>query len=151
MMPLTITRQFSRLSSVPQLSRVACSSRSFSSTVRWHGSRSPDGPFRLAVVGSGPAGFYTTYRVMGKVPGAKVDMYESLPVPFGLVRHGVAPDHPEVKVGYPTRHGAKKIAADLSTPRIARRNLMRLHRLPISPLLAMSPLAILVIPRTIVL
>lgn len=80
-----------------------------------------------------------------------MDMYESLPVPFGLVRHGVAPDHPEVKVGYPTRHGAKKIAADLSTPRFARRNLMRLHRLPISPLLAMSPLAILVIPRTIVL
>ncbi|KAJ4228813.1 NADPH-adrenodoxin reductase [Fusarium solani] len=97
MMPLTMTRQFSRLISVPQLSRVACSSRLFSSTVRQHGSRSPDAPFRLAVVGSGPAGFYTTYRVMGKVPGAKVDMYESLPVPFGLVRHGVAPDHPEVK------------------------------------------------------
>jgi adrenodoxin-NADP+ reductase len=57
----------------------------------------------MAVVGSGPAGFYTAYRVMGKVPGVKVDMYESLPVPFGLVRHGVAPDHPEVKVGgYPT-------------------------------------------------
>lgn len=56
----------------------------------------------MAVVGSGPAGFYTAYRVMGKVPGVKVDMYESLPVPFGLVRHGVAPDHPEVKVGgYP--------------------------------------------------
>ncbi|KPM35565.1 NADPH:adrenodoxin oxidoreductase, mitochondrial [Neonectria ditissima] len=34
---------------------------------------------------------------MGKIPGAQVDMYESLPVPFGLVRHGVAPDHPEVK------------------------------------------------------
>jgi adrenodoxin-NADP+ reductase len=60
--------------------------------------RSPDLPFRLAVVGSGPAGFYTSYRVMNKIPGVKVDMYESLPVPFGLVRHGVAPDHPEVKV-----------------------------------------------------
>ncbi|KAF4984159.1 hypothetical protein FDECE_17145 [Fusarium decemcellulare] len=56
-----------------------------------------DAPFRMAVVGSGPAGFYTAYRVMGKISGAKVDMYESLPVPFGLVRHGVAPDHPEVK------------------------------------------------------
>lgn len=55
-------------------------------------------PFRMAVVGSGPAGFYTAYRVMSKIPGAKVDMYETLPVPFGLVRHGVAPDHPEVKV-----------------------------------------------------
>ncbi|KAH7030946.1 NADPH:adrenodoxin oxidoreductase mitochondrial precursor [Microdochium trichocladiopsis] len=54
-------------------------------------------PFRMAVVGSGPAGFYTTYRVMSKIPQAKVDMYEALPVPYGLVRFGVAPDHPEVK------------------------------------------------------
>ncbi|KAH8681415.1 hypothetical protein BX600DRAFT_446501 [Xylariales sp. PMI_506] len=53
--------------------------------------------FRMAVVGSGPAGFYTAYRVMSKLKGAKVDMYEALPVPFGLVRFGVAPDHPEVK------------------------------------------------------
>ncbi|KAG9257552.1 uncharacterized protein F5Z01DRAFT_702053, partial [Emericellopsis atlantica] len=60
-------------------------------------SRPSDAPLRLAVVGSGPAGFYTAYRVMNKVPNVKVDMYEALPVPFGLVRHGVAPDHPEVK------------------------------------------------------
>ncbi|KAF6825186.1 NADPH:adrenodoxin oxidoreductase, mitochondrial [Colletotrichum musicola] len=59
--------------------------------------RKPDDPFRLAVVGSGPAGFYAAYRVMSQLPGAVVDMYESLPVPFGLVRFGVAPDHPEVK------------------------------------------------------
>jgi adrenodoxin-NADP+ reductase len=52
----------------------------------------------MAVIGSGPAGFYTAYRVMSRVQGAKVDMYEQLPVPFGLVRFGVAPDHPEVKV-----------------------------------------------------
>ncbi|KXJ92298.1 hypothetical protein Micbo1qcDRAFT_233581 [Microdochium bolleyi] len=51
----------------------------------------------MAVVGSGPAGFYTAYRVMSKIPRAKVDMYEALPVPYGLVRFGVAPDHPEVK------------------------------------------------------
>ena len=54
----------------------------------------------FAVVGSGPAGFYTAYRVMQKVPESRVDMYESLPVPFGLVRYGVAPDHPEVKVWF---------------------------------------------------
>ncbi|KAI1267180.1 hypothetical protein F5Y18DRAFT_331294 [Xylariaceae sp. FL1019] len=54
-------------------------------------------PLRMAVVGSGPAGFYTAYRVMSKVVGAKVDMFEALPVPFGLVRFGVAPDHPDVK------------------------------------------------------
>lgn len=66
---------------------------------RWYSvSRNADTPFRLAVVGSGPAGFYTAYRVMAKIPNVQVDMYETLPVPFGLVRHGVAPDHPEVKV-----------------------------------------------------
>ena len=55
-------------------------------------------PFRLAVVGSGPAGFYSAYKVMTRVENAVVDMYEQLPAPFGLVRYGVAPDHPEVKV-----------------------------------------------------
>lgn len=59
----------------------------------------PDGRrFRLAVLGSGPAGFYTTYKVMSSIANAVVDMYERLPVPYGLVRYGVAPDHPEVKV-----------------------------------------------------
>jgi adrenodoxin-NADP+ reductase len=53
---------------------------------------------RLAVIGSGPAGYYSAYRIMKKMPDAHVDMYESLPVPYGLVRFGVAPDHPEVKV-----------------------------------------------------
>jgi adrenodoxin-NADP+ reductase len=52
----------------------------------------------VAIIGSGPAGFYTAQRIMTRVPDAKVDMYESLPVPYGLVRFGVAPDHPEVKV-----------------------------------------------------
>ncbi|NXC21604.1 ADRO protein, partial [Corythaeola cristata] len=54
---------------------------------------------RLCVVGSGPAGFYTAQHIL-KVPEwdlAAVDIYEKLPVPFGLVRFGVAPDHPEVK------------------------------------------------------
>lgn len=60
--------------------------------------RRPDRPFRMAVIGAGPAGFYTAYRVLGKLANAKVDMYESLPAPYGLVRFGVAPDHPEVKV-----------------------------------------------------
>lgn len=55
--------------------------------------------FRMAVIGSGPAGFYTAYKVMSKIEDSIVDMYEHLPVPYGLVRFGVAPDHPEVKVG----------------------------------------------------
>ncbi|MCJ1470177.1 NADPH-adrenodoxin reductase [Pseudocyphellaria aurata] len=51
----------------------------------------------MAVIGSGPAGFYTAYKVMANIENAIVDMYEQLPVPYGLVRFGVAPDHPEVK------------------------------------------------------
>lgn len=60
-----------------------------------------DLPLRLAVIGSGPAGFYAASRILG-LKGSRnvqIDMYEELPVPFGLVRYGVAPDHPEVKVG----------------------------------------------------
>lgn len=53
----------------------------------------------VAIIGSGPAGFYTAQKLMRTLHGTKVDMYEQLPVPFGLVRFGVAPDHPEVKVG----------------------------------------------------
>jgi adrenodoxin-NADP+ reductase len=52
----------------------------------------------VAIIGSGPAGFYTAQKLMRDMHGTKVDMYEQLPVPFGLVRFGVAPDHPEVKV-----------------------------------------------------
>lgn len=52
----------------------------------------------MAVIGSGPAGFYTAYKVMSKIENSIIDMYEYLPVPYGLVRFGVAPDHPEVKV-----------------------------------------------------
>ncbi|KAK2167587.1 hypothetical protein LSH36_26g10042 [Paralvinella palmiformis] len=51
----------------------------------------------IAIVGSGPAGFYTAQQILKLHPTAEVDVYEKLPVPFGLVRFGVAPDHPEVK------------------------------------------------------
>ncbi|KAJ4289000.1 NADPH-adrenodoxin reductase [Kalmusia sp. IMI 367209] len=54
-------------------------------------------PLRLAIIGSGPAGFYTAHRLMNKVKDARVDMYEQRITPYGLVRYGVAPDHPEVK------------------------------------------------------
>jgi adrenodoxin-NADP+ reductase len=77
---------------IPQLS--TSSRRNYSAKPAIHDGRQ----FRLAVIGSGPAGFYTAYKVMAKIENAKVDMYEHLPVPFGLVRFGVAPDHPEVKV-----------------------------------------------------
>lgn len=61
---------------------------------------SASNPFRLAIVGSGPAGFYTAHRLLKDVTNTSIDMYESLPVPHGLVRYGVAPDHPEVKVAF---------------------------------------------------
>src|SRR6266576_5015849 len=50
---------------------------------------------RVAVVGSGPAGFYTADYLLEA--GAHVDVLERLPTPWGLVRLGVAPDHPELK------------------------------------------------------
>ncbi|GAA5990592.1 hypothetical protein JCM5350_001047 [Sporobolomyces pararoseus] len=56
-------------------------------------------PFRIAIVGGGPAGFYAASRLLS-LPGSekiKVDLFELLPTPFGLARYGVAPDHPEVK------------------------------------------------------
>ncbi|KAL0268920.1 UNVERIFIED_CONTAM: hypothetical protein PYX00_010699 [Menopon gallinae] len=52
---------------------------------------------KICIVGGGPAGFYAAQRLIKLLPEATVDIYEKLPVPFGLVRYGVAPDHPEVK------------------------------------------------------
>lgn len=54
-------------------------------------------PSRFAIVGSGPSGFYAAEALMKQLPGARVDMFERLPTPFGLVRYGVAPDHPRIK------------------------------------------------------
>nr|KAJ3419164.1 hypothetical protein HK105_007322 [Polyrhizophydium stewartii] len=51
---------------------------------------------QVAVVGAGPAGFYTASQLL-KNPDLRVDVFEQLPVPYGLVRYGVAPDHPDVK------------------------------------------------------
>jgi ferredoxin/flavodoxin---NADP+ reductase len=52
---------------------------------------------RVAVVGSGPAGFYAAAALLAADPPAEVDMIERLPTPWGLVRLGVAPDHPKLK------------------------------------------------------
>ena len=55
-------------------------------------------PIRVAVVGSGPAGFYAAGHLLKDSAGAvEVDMLERLPTPWGLVRSGVAPDHPKIK------------------------------------------------------
>ena len=52
---------------------------------------------RVAVVGSGPAGFYAAGSLLGAATPVEVDMLERLPTPWGLVRLGVAPDHENIK------------------------------------------------------
>jgi len=55
-------------------------------------------PLRVAIVGSGPAGFFAAQHLLARTDVAvAVDLYERLPTPFGLVRFGVAPDHEEIK------------------------------------------------------
>src|SRR3954451_18664439 len=54
-------------------------------------------PLRIAIVGSGPAGFYAAGQLLGGDLPVEVDMIERLPTPWGLVRLGVAPDHPKIK------------------------------------------------------
>jgi ferredoxin--NADP+ reductase len=52
---------------------------------------------KVAVVGSGPAGFYAADALLRATWPISVDLFERLPVPFGLVRYGVAPDHQTIK------------------------------------------------------
>ena len=52
---------------------------------------------RIAIIGSGPAGCYLADNLLRLIPDASIDIFERLPVPFGLVRYGVAPDHQATK------------------------------------------------------
>ncbi|MFS0897268.1 FAD-dependent oxidoreductase [Mycolicibacterium litorale] len=54
------------------------------------------GPLRVAIVGSGPAAMYAADELLTQ-RGVRVSMFERLPTPYGLVRAGVAPDHPSTK------------------------------------------------------
>ena len=60
-------------------------------------------PFRLAVIGSGPAGVYAADTLLRSAPvkngelEVAIDLFDRLPAPFGLIRYGVAPDHPRIK------------------------------------------------------
>ena len=51
----------------------------------------------VAIVGTGPSGFYCAKELLKCNPELQIDMYERLHVPYGLLRYGVTPDHPEVK------------------------------------------------------
>ncbi len=52
---------------------------------------------RIAVVGAGPAGIYAADILLDLAPTASIDLFEKLPAPYGLVRYGVAPDHPRIR------------------------------------------------------
>ncbi|OLP54404.1 pyridine nucleotide-disulfide oxidoreductase [Rhizobium rhizosphaerae] len=54
-------------------------------------------PYRIAIVGAGPSGFYAAEALLRTGQDLAVDLFERLPVPYGLVRFGVAPDHPKLK------------------------------------------------------
>ena len=51
----------------------------------------------IAIIGSGPAGCYVAEHLLKLLPEARLDVLEKLPVPFGLIRYGVAPDHQSTK------------------------------------------------------
>ena len=52
----------------------------------------------IAIIGSGPAGYYTAEAAQKQWPGeVRIDIFDTLPVPYGLIRSGVAPDHQSIK------------------------------------------------------
>jgi len=56
--------------------------------------------FKVAIVGAGPAGYFTAQALQNAQTDDvtfQIDMIERLPTPWGLVRSGVAPDHPKIK------------------------------------------------------
>ncbi len=51
----------------------------------------------VAIVGAGPAGIYAGNILAHQYPDVEIDLFDSLPAPYGLIRYGVAPDHPRIK------------------------------------------------------
>lgn len=54
-------------------------------------------PIRVAIIGAGPSGFYAAQALLDATPACEIDVLERLPTPYGLIRSGVAPDHPTTK------------------------------------------------------
>lgn len=52
---------------------------------------------RVAIFGAGPAGIYAGNILAGAYENVTIDLYDQLPAPYGLIRYGVAPDHPRIK------------------------------------------------------
>ena len=61
-------------------------------------------PLRVAIVGAGPAGIYAADALMKSDTDVSIDLFERMPAPFGLIRYGVAPDHPRIKGITPALH-----------------------------------------------
>jgi NADPH-dependent glutamate synthase beta subunit-like oxidoreductase len=56
--------------------------------------------YRIAIVGAGPAGYFSAQALQNSQDEERtfaIDLFERLPTPWGLVRSGVAPDHPKIK------------------------------------------------------
>ncbi|KAL0208204.1 hypothetical protein P9112_010791 [Eukaryota sp. TZLM1-RC] len=68
--------------------------------------------FNIAILGAGPASLYFTEYLLKQLPSAQVHIFERSPVPFGLLRKGVAPDHLQVK------NVTKKLQKILENPRV---------------------------------
>ncbi len=56
-----------------------------------------DRPWRIAIVGAGPAGIYAADVLMKSDQDVSIDLFERQPAPYGLIRYGVSPDHPRIK------------------------------------------------------
>ena len=88
-----------------KLGQPSLQSNDLSRTVRLFSSTTTllsDRCYSVAIVGTGPSGCYTAKYLLSALDkkenvSCKIDMLERLPTPYGLVRYGVAPDHPEVK------------------------------------------------------
>lgn len=52
---------------------------------------------KVAIIGAGPAGIYAGNILAHQYPDVEIDLFDSLPAPYGLIRYGVAPDHPRIK------------------------------------------------------
>jgi hypothetical protein len=93
-------------------------------------------PLKLAIIGGGPSSFYVASRLLSLFPKdeprasqLKIHIYDRLWAPHGLVRYGVAPDHPEVKVRFLPPHVTSFLqSAVLFHTRTARTSLTRLQR-----------------------
>jgi ferredoxin/flavodoxin---NADP+ reductase len=83
------------LRAAPDHDRAALAFSEESATMSLLGSESR--PLRVAIVGSGPAGFYAAEALQKSGKKVHLDIFDRLPTPYGLVRAGVAPDHQKLK------------------------------------------------------